>query len=102
MKTTRALASALLSTALVLTPVGVATAAPPGNTGPAAVDVRSDRDHGYGHDRHGRDHRNDDHERRNWNKEHRRDHGNDWNHRWDNQWRPNCFWFGPWLVCMPW
>ncbi|MEE2059885.1 hypothetical protein [Rhodococcus artemisiae] len=97
MEPKKVLASAFLTTALVLTPVGVATAAPVTDSSPGVVDVRHN-DRGWDRDRGG-------HHDNNWNKDrnHRdwdRGHHNDWNR--GNFWRPNCFWFGPWLVCMPW
>lgn len=87
MKSKKALASVVLTTALVLAPAGVATAAP-AHDAPAVVDVRH-----HDHDRGDRD-------KGDWRGDRKPD--RHWDHRGDHHWRPNCFWFGPWLVCMPW
>jgi hypothetical protein len=97
MEPKKVLASAFLTTALVLTPVGVATAAPVTDSSPGVVEVNHN-DRGW--DNHGRDRDrggnwNNDRGHNNWDRGH-----NDWNR--GNYWRPDCFWFGPWLVCMPW
>jgi Ni/Co efflux regulator RcnB len=97
MEAKKVLASAFLTTALVLTPVGVATAAPVTDTSPGVVDVNH-RDRGWDDHRrdHGNDHKRGDRGHNDWD----RGRHNDWDR--GNHWRPNCFWFGPWLVCMPW
>ncbi|WP_138843551.1 hypothetical protein [Rhodococcus pyridinivorans] len=91
MKPKKILASAFLSTALVLAPAGVASATPTVDTAPGIVNVSG------GHDDHGKyDHHDHDKNYNHHDKKYDRDH-----HR-NHYWRPDCYWWGPWLVCNRW
>lgn len=112
MDTKKVLASAFITTALVLTPVGVASATPVTDNSPAAVEVRHDnnhRDHDRGHHDRGRDGRDRDrHGDNHWRD--RDNHRNDQrrhDHHWtpprtEHRWQGTCFWLGPFWVCLPW
>ncbi|MEE2033489.1 hypothetical protein [Rhodococcus chondri] len=94
MKIKTALASTFLTTALVFAPVGVATATPSTDSSPPVAAVN--------HNHHDKHHDGDRHNHGDRNNHWRNDRGHKDYDRWDYNWRSDCFWLGPWLMCMPW
>lgn len=91
MEAKKILAGTFLTTALVLTPVSTAAATPATDNDPGVTEVRHDN-----RDNHRPPWQGDrNHQRPPWQGDRHDD------RPWNSPWRADCFWLGPWLVCLP-